>query len=117
MSPGRRLSLGSLDGERWRRIARLMDQVLELDEQDVPADLERMCPDDPELRREVRALIEADAKARDFLSVPVGGLPRSSGGIAAAGTPDIAGFLFEEGTLTHVGEDDEKEDDPRTAAG
>ena len=28
---------------------------------------------------------------------------------AAAGTPDIAGFLFEEGTLTHVGEDDEKE--------
>ena len=29
---------------------------------------------------------------------------------AAAGTPDIAGFLFEEGTLTHVGEDEEKED-------
>jgi predicted PurR-regulated permease PerM len=30
---------------------------------------------------------------------------------AAAGTPDIAGFLFEEGTLTHIGdEEDEKED-------
>ncbi len=28
---------------------------------------------------------------------------------AAAGTPDIAGFLFEHGTLTHVGEDDEKD--------
>ena len=28
---------------------------------------------------------------------------------AAAGTPDIAGFLFEEGTLTHVGEGDEKD--------
>jgi len=28
---------------------------------------------------------------------------------AAAGTPDIAGFLFEEGTLTHVGEEEEKE--------
>ena len=27
---------------------------------------------------------------------------------AAAGTPDIAGFLFEDGTLTHVGEEDEK---------
>ena len=27
---------------------------------------------------------------------------------SAAGTPDIAGFLFEEGTLTHVGEDDER---------
>ncbi|MES2904955.1 MAG: AI-2E family transporter [Pseudomonadota bacterium] len=32
---------------------------------------------------------------------------------AAAGTPDIAGFLFEEGTLTHVGEDDEKADQGR----
>ena len=36
---------------------------------------------------------------------------------AAAGTPDIAGFLFEEGTLTHVGEDDEKEDERRAPAG
>ena len=36
---------------------------------------------------------------------------------AAAGTPDIAGFLFEEGTLTHVGEDEEKEDERRAAAG
>ncbi len=26
---------------------------------------------------------------------------------AAAGTPDIAGFLFEQGTLTHVGEEEE----------
>ena len=32
---------------------------------------------------------------------------------AAAGTPDIAGFLFEDGTLTHVGEDeDEKAEAP-----
>ncbi|MFL6750878.1 MAG: AI-2E family transporter [Sphingomicrobium sp.] len=29
---------------------------------------------------------------------------------AAAGTPDIAGFLFEEGTLTHVGEEEEKDE-------
>ena len=36
---------------------------------------------------------------------------------AAAGTPDIAGFLFEEGTLTHIGEDEEKEEDGRPAAG
>lgn len=34
--------------------------------------------------------------------------------IAAAGTPDIAGFLFEQGTLTHVGEEDE--DKERSAA-
>lgn len=30
----------------------------------------------------------------------------------AAGTPDIAGFLFEQGTLTHVGEDDDEPDEP-----
>jgi len=29
---------------------------------------------------------------------------------AAAGTPDIAGFLFEDGTLTHVGDHEEKEE-------
>ena len=34
---------------------------------------------------------------------------------AAAGTPDIAGFLFEEGTLTHVGDDDDEEDERRAA--
>jgi predicted PurR-regulated permease PerM len=28
---------------------------------------------------------------------------------AAAGTPDIAGFLFEQGTLTHAGEDEEED--------
>jgi predicted PurR-regulated permease PerM len=32
---------------------------------------------------------------------------------SAAGTPDIAGFLFEHGTLTHVGEEDEEEEDER----
>ena len=34
---------------------------------------------------------------------------------AAAGTPDIAGFLFEDGTLTHVGED-EKDEEKTTRA-
>jgi predicted PurR-regulated permease PerM len=32
---------------------------------------------------------------------------------AAAGTPDIAGFLFEKGTLTHVGDANEEEEDER----
>src|SRR5215212_9768457 len=32
---------------------------------------------------------------------------------AAAGTPDIAGFLFEHGTLTHVGDPDEEEVEDR----
>lgn len=36
---------------------------------------------------------------------------------SAAGTPDIAGFLFEHGTLTHVGEPDEEEIDERRQMG
>jgi predicted PurR-regulated permease PerM len=36
---------------------------------------------------------------------------------SAAGTPDIAGFLFEHGTLTHIGEEDENGDDVVDSAG
>jgi predicted PurR-regulated permease PerM len=36
---------------------------------------------------------------------------------SAAGTPDIAGFLFEEGTLTHVGDPDEEEENERREMG
>jgi predicted PurR-regulated permease PerM len=32
---------------------------------------------------------------------------------SAAGTPDIAGFLFEHGTLTHIGDPNEEEEDER----
>ena len=32
---------------------------------------------------------------------------------SAAGTPDIAGFLFEHGTLTHIGDADEEEEDEK----
>jgi len=32
---------------------------------------------------------------------------------SAAGTPDIAGFLFEHGTLTHIGDANEEEEDER----
>jgi predicted PurR-regulated permease PerM len=32
---------------------------------------------------------------------------------SAAGTPDIAGFMFEHGTLTHVGDPNEEEEDER----
>jgi predicted PurR-regulated permease PerM len=36
---------------------------------------------------------------------------------SAAGTPDIAGFLFEHGTLTHVGEPDEEDAEERREVG
>ena len=36
---------------------------------------------------------------------------------SAAGTPDIAGFLFEQGTLTHAGEEDEEQEEERREMG
>jgi predicted PurR-regulated permease PerM len=36
---------------------------------------------------------------------------------SAAGTPDIAGFLFEHGTLTHAGEENEDEEEERRQMG
>src|SRR3982751_1276358 len=36
---------------------------------------------------------------------------------SAAGTPDIAGFLFEHGTLTHIGEPDQEEEEERREMG
>jgi len=36
---------------------------------------------------------------------------------SAAGTPDIAGFLFEHGTLTHVGDEEENEEELVDSAG
>ena len=36
---------------------------------------------------------------------------------SAAGTPDIAGFLFEHGTLTHAGEEDQEEGEERREIG
>jgi hypothetical protein len=36
---------------------------------------------------------------------------------SAAGTPDIAGFLFEHGTLTHAGEPNEEEIEERQEMG
>ena len=57
----------------------LFDEALDLESTNVPAFLDRSCPDDPELRREVLALIEADHEAGSFMMVPVGTLPWGSG--------------------------------------
>ena len=50
-----------MDAERWRRISSVFDQLCELPECERTAMLEVRCGDDPELRREVIALLEADA--------------------------------------------------------
>jgi hypothetical protein len=51
-----------MNPERWRRIEALFDQALELPEQDRPAFLDENCAGDPELLRELVALVGASAR-------------------------------------------------------
>ena len=60
-----------MDQERWRRVAELLDEALELS----PAERERFlggaCGGDAALRREVEALLAADAEASPLLDTPL----------------------------------------------
>jgi Tol biopolymer transport system component/tRNA A-37 threonylcarbamoyl transferase component Bud32 len=59
-----------VDPERWRQIERLFESVLEHDEHDQAAMLERACGGDEELRREVASLLAHRAAAAGFIEVP-----------------------------------------------
>jgi hypothetical protein len=50
--------------ERWHRVEALFDQVLELPEPERNAFLDQACADDPELHRELEALL-ASCDARE----------------------------------------------------
>ena len=52
---------------RWRDASPLLDVVLELDDADRASFLARACEGDPELRRDVEALLRATASEGDFL--------------------------------------------------
>ncbi len=56
--------------ERWQRVDEIIRLVLELDEPERAAFLDRTCADDGALRAEVEALIAADALADGFLEQP-----------------------------------------------
>jgi len=60
--------------ERWHRVARILDEVLELTPELRPAFLERACADDVGLRAEVDALL-IGAAAEDFLATCPSPLP------------------------------------------
>ena len=54
-----------MQAERWQRVQEVFDQALELNGDERSAFLDQTCGDDPELRREVEAMLEVD----DSLSV------------------------------------------------
>jgi tetratricopeptide (TPR) repeat protein len=64
----------SMDLDRWRRIATILDLTLELSTEERSACLDEICAGDAELRAEVEVLLTADAEAGAFLGVPAGEL-------------------------------------------
>jgi serine/threonine-protein kinase len=80
-----------LSAERWRRIASLLDEVLELPEGRRDAFLDTACASDPELRRQVIAYLAAGEGAGEFLEgSPVTGLERATP--AEPDEPDAPGI-------------------------
>jgi eukaryotic-like serine/threonine-protein kinase len=59
-----------LEPERWRQIESLYQAALDLEGSEREALLERACGADTQLRREVEALLEYDAKAGGFIESP-----------------------------------------------
>jgi eukaryotic-like serine/threonine-protein kinase len=61
----------AMDPERWRRIAALLDDVLDMPASERARFLDTACGDDAELRGEVEALLVADAEASSILDTPL----------------------------------------------
>jgi serine/threonine-protein kinase len=55
---------------RWDEVVRVVDRVLDSDPSDRPAVVERLCAGDPVLRGAVDRLLDASARAAEFLSQP-----------------------------------------------
>ena len=56
-----------MDPERWKRVEDLFQEALERDPNEIETFPEHACADDPELRRDVAALLEAHERAGKFL--------------------------------------------------
>ncbi|MDJ0838813.1 MAG: serine/threonine-protein kinase [Acidobacteriota bacterium] len=59
-----------MESTRWQQIDALLDRVMDLPNGERTAFLDEACAGDPELRRELESLIEADAGAGEFLEDP-----------------------------------------------
>jgi serine/threonine-protein kinase len=63
-----------VDPDRWRRIEEVLDAALDLPPGQRKRFLDEACAADAALRSEVESLLAADARAKDYLEVPVGSL-------------------------------------------
>jgi tetratricopeptide (TPR) repeat protein len=75
----------NLDAERWRRLRDVLEGVLALPEDARAAQLDADCADDPELRREIEAMLAREHMAEDLLRPPerplLDGAPPASAGL------------------------------------
>jgi serine/threonine protein kinase/tetratricopeptide (TPR) repeat protein len=56
--------------ERWQQINKLLQQVVDVSRDEQSARLAELCPDDPDLRGEVEALISFQEQAQTFMELP-----------------------------------------------
>jgi tetratricopeptide (TPR) repeat protein/predicted Ser/Thr protein kinase len=84
--------MAELTPDRWRRVATILDEVLELPPAEQTGYLELACSGDSDLRSDVEALLAADASSGEFLEVPAAeyltsvfgeALPGAAGALAA----------------------------------
>ncbi len=73
-----------MESERWQRARELFEAAIEEPAESRVSFLDVACGDDTELRREVAALLEADAEAGAFLAEPILDRPAND---AASGSP------------------------------
>ncbi len=76
-----------MDSQRWRQIDAVFGAALDRAPEERTAFLDQACRDDPDLRREVEALLGSENELGDFLDAPVAGFEAT----AEAGTTSRAG--------------------------
>jgi serine/threonine-protein kinase len=82
----------SFSPDRWRRLAPLLDEALELPAEGRAAYLARVCGDDAALRTDLETLLAADSAAEDFLEGSAGsyfGALATPAGAPAAAEPGL----------------------------
>jgi len=66
--PARRLDLERLDADTWQRLSAILDEVLDLPSENVPAALDRLCDGELPIREQILAILATDAEAEGYLT-------------------------------------------------
>src|SRR5215467_6699979 len=59
-----------MQGERWRQVDKIFHDLLEQTPEERASFLDRVCANDPSLKKEVEQLIEAYERSESFLDPP-----------------------------------------------